>query len=193
MYKKPDFNLCVFNPLCDEPVITVYPVIMEILSSVNEEDGYLDNLLRYIIMVYDPRSPLIVNEKDLVLRKQSAADLSGLTALGDEIVEQVFSCSYNNISDLIAAYLRRFAKSKEWAAICAFEYTFWESIKELMEPINGDNSKQVLDSVAKKAAIKQEVDLDIKRLDMYYRQFFGQDEELIKKKRTTPEMIVLNR
>jgi len=179
--------------LVDEPLVTVYPMIHEILGPVNEEDGYLDNLLRYIIMVYDPRSPLVVNEKDLGLRKQSAADLAGLSVMGDENVEAVFTCQYNNISELIAGYLRRFAKSKEWAAICAFEFTFWESIKELMEPINGDNSKQILDSVQKKAAIKQEVDLDIKRLDMYYRQFFGQDEELIKKKRTTPEMLALNR
>lgn len=173
-------------------MLQAYPAISEILTQEWEDDIYLDSILRYIVLVYDPRSPLYQNEKDLGVRKTSAAEMCHFNML-DENVELIHNCDYKNIVDLITAYLSRFAKSKEWAAMCAFEYTYWESIKELMKPISGKNSREILDSVSKKAAIKEQVELDIKRIDALTRQFFGQDEEIIKRKRTTPENMAQNR
>ena len=47
-----------------------------------------------------------------------------------------------------------------------------------MEPINGKDSKQELEAVQKKSAIKDELDKDIARLDKYYKAYFGDDEVL---------------
>lgn len=141
-------------------------------------------------MVYDPQSPIVINERDLNIRKGAAAELAGFE-VEDPIIALIYNCKYEFLADLIISFLQRFIKSKEWAAICAFEGTFWESIKELMLPIEGKDSKQKLESVQKKNAIKESINLDIKTLDGLYKTFTGNDDDLLTKakKRMTPEMI----
>jgi hypothetical protein len=187
-YKQSDFNNCQFNPLVDQKILEVYPKLAEIVDSEWFDDD-LDNILRYMIMVYDPKSPLISYERDLNYRKDIAVQLSSIT--DDTTAAAVISSTHKYSPSLIIKYLMRFARSKEWAAICAFESSFWESIKEVIEPISGKNSKEKLESVQKKAAIKEEIEKDIRRLDALYRTFFGEDEELQQKakRRLSPEMI----
>lgn len=187
-YKKQDFAACQFNPLVEQKIIEVYPKISEIILP-EWSDGYTDQILRYIIMVYDPKSPLVNNERDLNYRKGIAAELAGLAE--EEVTESLFNATHAYCADLIVRYLIRFVRSKEWAAICAFESAFTESIKEVIEPISGKSSKERLDSVQKKAAVKEEIIKDIERLEKLYRSFFGEDDELQAKvkRRLTPEMI----
>lgn len=187
-YKQTDFNNCQFNPLVVTVLLDAYPKLGEIIDAEWYDDD-LDGILRYMIMVYDPKSPLISYERDLNYRKDIAVQLA---KLGDEtLAAAVINSTHKYSPALFIKYLMRFARSKEWAAICAFESSFWESIKEVIEPISGKNSKEKLESVQKKAAIKEEIEKDIKRLDALYRTFFGEDEELQlkSKRRLTPEMI----
>lgn len=190
-YSAKDFGACNFNPMTEEPMLTGYPQLTEIIPVEWYAERFLDNIIRYVVMVYDPYSPLIFNERDLNYRKGLAAELSGFDMEEGEIMVKIYNCSYSFVPDLILRYLMRFAKSKEWAAICAFEYTYWESIKELMVPIEGADSKKKLESVQKKSAIKVEIDMDIQRLERYYRTFLGQDDELMNKvkMKMTPEAI----
>lgn len=197
-YTKASFNACHFNPLCTEEMLTAYPKLNDIVSDDWWDDIYLDKLLRYIVMVYDPESPLIKGEKDLNYRKDVALDLAMVE--DDEIRQQFVTCSYPQEQGeegappyqvgVIIKYLMRYPKSKEWASIVATENCFWESISKLMEPISGKDSKAELEAVEKKAKIKDEIDKDIKRLDAYYKAFYGGDrdlEEQIKKRKTSPE------
>lgn len=187
-YKQADFKNCQFNPLVDQPMLDVYPKLSEIVDS-EWHDEFLDSILRYMIMVYDPKSPLISYERDLNYRKDTAILLAKIE--NEDLAAAIINSTHTYSPALFIKYLMRFARSKEWAAICAFESSFWESIKEVIEPISGKNSREKLDSVQKKAAIKEEIEKDIRRLDQLYRTFFGEDEELqIKaKRRLTPEMI----
>lgn len=186
-YKTNDFKTCQFNPLTDEAMIDAYPKLEEIIEA-EWHDESLDSILRYLIMVYDPKSPLVVYERDLNYRKDAAIQLAKVP---DEIAVAVLNSSHVYSASLIIKYLMRFARSKEWAAICAFESSYWESIKEVIEPISGKNSKEKLESVQKKAAIKEEIEKDIRRLDQLYRTFFGEDDDLQAKakRRLSPEMI----
>jgi hypothetical protein len=192
IYKKEAFNSCHFNPMIGEAMFTAYPKLTEIID-LDWLDEHLDSILRYMIMVYDPKSPLVFNERDLTYRKGIAIELAKFN--DETIIEAVLNSTHKYSPELIIKYLTRFARSKEWAAICAFESSYWESIKEVIEPISGKNSREKLDSVQKKAVIKQESIEDIKRLDMLYRTFFGEDEELMNKnkRRLTPEMIANGR
>lgn len=188
IYKEKDFIYCQFNPLVDRPILKAFPVITEIVNP-DWQDDQRDAIIRYSIMVYDPKSPLVLNERDLNYRKGLAIEL---VHLDDQYtVESVINSTHKHSPDFIFEYLKRFARSKEWAAICAFESSFWESIREVMEPISGKNSREKLDSVQKKAAIKEEIEKDIKRLDQLYRTFFGEDDDLMNKnkRRLTPELI----
>lgn len=187
-YKKQDFASCQFNPLVEGRIDDVYPQLLDIVYP-EWRDTDTDVILRYTIMVYDPKSPLVVNERDMNYRKGIAAELVGLE--DPELCESIFNATHKYAADLIVRYLIRFIRSKEWAAICAFETAYTESIKEVIEPISGKSSKERLDSVQKKAAVKEEIIKDIERLDKLYRAFFGEDDELQTKtkKRLTPEMI----
>lgn len=188
IYKEKDFGNCQFNPLVDKPILKAYPVLSEIVDP-DWQDEYLDSIMRYILMVYDPKSTLVVNERDMNYRKGLAIEL---VQIEDQITaEAIINSTHKYSASLIIKYLTRFARSKEWAAICAFESSFWESIREVIEPISGKNSREKLDSVQKKAAIKEEIEKDIKRLDQLYRTFFGEDDDLMNKnkRRLTPELI----
>jgi len=189
-YQQKDFDFCQFNPLVSGKMLEAYPKLLEIIEP-DWIDADVDALLRFIIMVYDPKSPLIANEKDINYRKGVAGELAGMD--DPDILETICTATHAYSSDLTIKYLMRFAKSKEWAAICAFESSFWESIKEVMKPISGKNSKEVLDSVQKKSAIKEEIEKDILRLDKLYRTFFGDDDDLQNrtKRRLTPELMAV--
>ena len=188
IYKNKDFIHCQFNPLIDGQILQAYPKLAEIIDP-DWQDENTDSILRYIIMVYDPKSPLVLNERDLNYRKGIAIELANIV---DELIaDAVVNSTHIYSAALTIKYLMRFARSKEWAAICAFESAYWESIKEIIEPIQGKNSREKLDSVQKKAVIKQEIIEDIKRLDALYRTFFGEDDELLSKnkRKLSPEMI----
>lgn len=169
-------------------MLQAYPLLSEIVDP-DWQDEYLDSILRYIIMVYDPKSPLVINERDLNYRKGIALELAHLE--DQEIREPLITSTHKYSPALIIKYFMRFSRSKEWAAICAFEFAYWESLTEVMKPISGRNSREVLDSVQKKAAIKEEIEKDIKRLDQLYRTFFGEDDDLLNKnkRRITPELM----
>lgn len=189
-YTEQHFNGCAFNPKTSADMLSVYPDLYEIIEEDWPRDN-LDQLLRWVILVYDPKSPLIKLESDLNHRKDVAFDLARID--DDELRFAIAAHTHDFIAVLIARYLVRFTKSKEWAAICACEYCYWESIRKLMEPISARDTKGELEAVQKKAAIKEEMDRDITRLDKYYEKFFGGDTELeqkIRRNYTSPEKML---
>lgn len=187
-YKAKDFNGCMFNPLSADKMITAYPRIAEIVLP-EWQDENLDSVIRFIICVYDPKSPLFITERDLNYRKGISAEMCGFDMSDEELLTSIYACTHNYFVELLMRFLTRFIKSKEFAAIIIVENCFWESAKKLMEPITGKDSKQELEAVQKKSVIKDELDKDIARLDRYYKAYFGEDEVLEVKAKTkmTPE------
>lgn len=199
MYTKEQFDRCEFNPLVNGRMLENYPRLAEIVNPQWIEDPNFENILRYVIMVYDPKSYLVENERDLNHRKGIAADLACIPLSENEeqdgIRDSIYSCGYafrvesdNFISDfieylpdLITRYLCRFSSTKEWSAIVVTEHCYWESCRKLLEPISGKDTKSELEAVEKKSRIKDEIEKDIARLDKYIAKFFGEDEVLIKK------------
>lgn len=195
-YVEKDFAACQFNPMVNGSILKVYPVLYDAVSPQFATEPLLDQIVRYIIMVYDSKSPLVFAERDLNYRKGIAAELSGLTTPnGDVDVQAIYDFSNPIAIDFVMRWLMRFSKSKEWAAICAFEYKFWEGVKILMQPITGKTDKEQLEAAQKKDVIANSVDESIKRLDIYYKNFLGDDTELEKKakKKFTPEGYALGR
>jgi hypothetical protein len=190
-YTKKSFENCLFNPLAEGKMLDTYPALSEIIAPEWAEESLLDGLIRYTILVYDPKSALVNAERDLNYRKGIAADLAGFDMEYEDQLTAIYNCAFPMMPDLIMRYLRRFARSKEWAAICAIEFKYWESIKKMMEPLQGKTSNEELVGVQKKSAIADEIEKDIFRLDMLYKVFFGEDGELERKakKRMTPELM----
>lgn len=187
IYKKQDFNNCQFNPMMDIAMVNAYPLLSQIIEP-DWCDENLDSIIRYAIMVYDPKSPMVINERDLSYRKNLGIEFAHVDP---DIAEAIIHSTHKYSGDFIYLFIKRFIRSREWAAIYALDYAYWESIKEVVKPITGKNSREILDSVQKKAVIKQEIVEDIKRLDILYRTFYGEDDELQSrnKRRLTPELI----
>jgi hypothetical protein len=188
-YSKKQFDGCAFNPLTEGKMLQEYPRLSEIVSP-EWMDENADGILRFVVMVYDPSSPLIKGERDLNFRRMAAFELAGID--NDELMKLICAHAHRYVSELTIKYLIRFPKSKEWAAVVATEFCFWEGCQKLLEPISGDGSKSQLEAVQKKGLIKDELDKDIKRLDSYYKQFFGGDEDLekkVKRRGTSPELM----
>ena len=172
-------------------MIEAYQELCEIVPKEIAVSPFFDKVIRFIIMVYDSRSGLVINERDINHRKNKAAKLIELDLLDEAVVQEIMTFSNTAVLEFTVKYLQRFSRSKEWAAICALEYKYWESIQKLMQPIQGIKDIEELQAVQKKATIADEIDKDIRRLESYYRIFFGDDEELSKKaqKRISPELI----
>lgn len=178
-YTEKSFSGCVFNPLTTKKMQEAYPRINDIIGIGWHGDENLDALIRYTVMMYDPNSPLLKDEADLNYRKAVAADMAGLGKLGDNYLVKLFSFKQPlYITELVIGYLRRFVRTKEYAAIAIIENCFWESALKLLEPITGDNSKAQLEAVQKKSAIKDELDKDQERLKKLRETFFGGDQIL---------------
>jgi hypothetical protein len=187
MYNEKSFSGCLFNPMVSDKMLTAYPKLSEIILPEWACDPMLDTLLRYMALMYDPKSPLVINERDLNFRKGEAATIAQID--NNELKEQIFDFSHDYFLELLMRYLTRFVKSKEFSALMVVENCYWESVKQLFKPIDGKNSKEELDAVQKKSVIKDELDKDMDRLDRLYSSFLGEDE-LLKAKvktRSTPE------
>lgn len=157
-----------------------YSKLLEVFTTSN------DAIIRYTIMLYDPKSPLISNESDPEIRKRVAGELSGMI-----IQKEILPI----IQESCIEYLQ-FINLKTWAAICAIDYFYWEAISLIMQPITGTTDKEQLEAAQKKNVLSDSIDDAIKRLENYYRVMSGGDKELEKKitttkktKRFTPERI----
>lgn len=189
-YTKKSFEQCQFNPCHGGKMVNAYPVLSEIVQPEWSDDPFLDEIIRYTIMVYDPKSPLTLSERDLNYRKGLAMELLEINEEG--FMESLYTCTYPILVDYTVKYLVRFIRSKEWAAICATEFKYWEAIRLIMQPISIDkDDKAQLDAANKKDVLSASIDEGLSKLDLYYRRFFGEDDELLNKakRRLTPELM----
>lgn len=212
-YSKSDFNACRFNPLIEEKMLAQYSALNEIVKPEWVSDPWLDAILRYTILVYDPKSVLVINERDVTHRKTEAAQLAGFDMDDEDLMIKIYSGNYEwqeliedaefeedegedalpqatrgvpIMLEITFNYLVRFPMSKEWMAIVCFEYKFYEAAKILLTPVTGKSSKEELEALQKKSLVADEFDKDIKRLDALYKAFLSDDtilEKKLKKKR----------
>ena len=172
-------------------MLSAYPKLSEIILPEWKEDENIDKIIRYVIMVYDPKSPLQRDEKDLIRRKSASARLAVLNTTDSEFINGIYDGSNQICFGIITNYLVRFIKDKEFAALCAFQYKYFENIKELLTPISGETNAERLEAARKKSVISDEIDKDILRIDDYWQKVYGDNilTEQIKSKRITPESI----
>jgi hypothetical protein len=180
-YKIDAFKGCQFNPLVKEKMIAAYPGLAGELEIEWIADPDIDNLLRYVILVYDPKSLLVTDERDIGHRKDLALDM--LEIEEEEVRANWIAHRHPFLPDLICLLLYRFVKSREYAMLQAMEFKFWESIKLTLHPGG-------LESLKNKGIAADEMEKDIKRIESYYRLYYMEDIELekkVKKSYSSPE------
>jgi hypothetical protein len=184
----------MFNPLVKKDMLKAHPRLGEIVGE--REVAHLDLILRYVCIMYDPKSPVIIQEKDLNYRKQVSAELAGFNQPDDEeFLQELFAAKIDWATVIIMRFLMRFVRERKWALICALEFKYWEGVARIMKPVEkglGGKDWDELKSIQIKATIADEAVKDIARLDTLYKEFYGEDSELenaARNHRMTPETI----
>lgn len=119
-----DFDKCKCNPLLDDFYIDN--------DALKELGGHQQ--MMWVVMVYDPNTPLLKKCQDLDARIKYAEELSGYTSDGKE-------------SDAIIGYLK-IVNSRLWASRCAIETALWEQMKIIITPISEVGAGQDKDRLA---------------------------------------------
>lgn len=206
-YPSETFKNCAFNPYEEFP-FKAYPrlkqIVVEDVHKAGDEDELetdnhvfipLDKAVRYIIALYDPKSPLIKGESNLILRKEIAADIAGFDLEKEENeVAILYECRYDHIVAMIQNFLKDFVKSMEWAMLVSYEAAFWEFQSRLMQPIErGDKDKDLMSAVQAKTKISEDIKGLYEKYQAALNKFYGDDEVLIdqsgKIRRFTPEQV----
>jgi hypothetical protein len=197
-----DFSRCRFNPQT-EALYDTYPALETAMGEVCSDE----NVIRYLIMVYDPASPLISAEPSLEKRKAIAIDLSGVSPATETDLKELAEEKY---VQAVVTYLFNFTNSRLWQKTVVNEQLYEEYCKRLLQPVRSSNLTTTTDEEGKavrkgqvvmekdelqaytiKAKLREELDTISIALEGYYKQLFAGDEKLIKKnnKRFTPEQM----
>lgn len=196
MYKETDFSKCLFNPLTDG-LFTTYPQlgkIKEVWPAITEKT------MKYIICVYDYRSPIVTQNREIKIRKQVAAELSGYDIINDDI-KWLFNIESDFLLKSIDTFLKTFIHSRVWYMICCNEHIFYEYGQRMLKIVdNKDDSgkpmteKAVTEAMVLKTKLSDDMATIDERLDTAYKRLYG-DEKADKfiNSATTPERIASER
>jgi hypothetical protein len=144
-----------------------------------------NEMLRYLIYLYDQKSDLIRQEPELTERKRKASELSGFTNFEQSwVLEKAFYF-------LTRVYNDR--KFREW---CTLQQELEEKQKARWTPINEEDTKdqkQLMEAHEKKGKLRDQAMAIHKVLDVLEPEIFGDNEDLKQHANelllTTPEKI----
>jgi len=198
-YTSDTFKNCAFNPYEVFP-FKAYPQLkkMVVKDLYNQEDDDVrvkmpeDKLVRYIIALYDPKSPLIKGEQNLVRRKEIAAEIAGFDMEKDDAALAVlYEYKYDHIVLTVQNFLKDFVRTMEWAMLVSLEQTFWEFQTRLMKPLEADKDKDLMKAMETKTQLSEDIQNIYDKYKTALSKFYGDEEVLIeaatKIRRFTPE------
>lgn len=190
IFNKEDFSKMIFNPFKVKGSLKKKYPKMKMFSSFQSAD---DQMITYVLYMYDQNTPMKEQFPDLKIRKEQAAVLSGYNLVKDnEILHDMFFFQSSKVVEMVDEFLRK-QNNRIWSMIVSNEQTFFEYQKKLLSPVEGDRDKDILQALQIKSKIMDDLNTINDRLDSYYMKLYGEDQELLKTikadKRLTPEFI----
>jgi hypothetical protein len=208
MYQQQHFAHLPYNPMNEdlletyphlEALFPPFPEVKRIEPDGDDEEqkiiepqmdfkGKKGNILRYVIAMYDPASPLIKNHQLLPSRQAMAAKVAGFDD-NDNDLKFLFELSDEEqfIPELIVNYLQEYSNSMAYAGMVANEAVYWEYVRRMMRFEAG------ADDDTMKSKMGDELSKIQDRVEAARKRFFGDDEKLretmqqLKRKKNSPE------
>jgi hypothetical protein len=153
----------------------------------------LDKLVRFIMALYDKKSPIIKQLTNLDQRKKEAALVAGYDLKFDaDTLDALFAFTDHEMQILALQFLKD-QNDMYWTMIVSNEQTFWEFQRALNQRIKDTkDDKQWMDALNVKSKLMEECDRITERVETYYVKVFGDGDALAKAKQTrgfSPEAI----
>lgn len=195
MYGVKEFEKCLFNP-CEKDMFVSYPQ----LKKIQDISPLIDNkLMKYIVCVYDYKSPIVINNRDLKVRKQVAAEFAGYDFLKNDI-SHIFNISVEYVMKAIDTFLKTFIHSRTWYMICCNENIFYEYGQRMLLPVATKDEggkpmteKALTETMVLKTKLSDDMASIDERLDAAYKRLYGNEQIDKFIGATTPERIAYER
>ena len=159
--KKEAFRKCIFNPL-DEDFAAKSGRLMVINDNVP--------MMKFIVAMYDPGSPLRSTYPELDLRAVAAAQVARYD-LPEEWMDE-------NMVNAVVEFLK-IVNNRTWTMIVSIEQALWEYATRLLLPITKVGAGQDKDTIAavnmKNATADNMISLDDK-LESLLKKFYSDPE-----------------
>jgi hypothetical protein len=190
------------------PELQAYP---EIATYKHADRNYV---IRYVIYMYDMHSGLIQKFPELKQRKEFALELAGferdpntgkfkseiykminLEKIQVKVVSEEEDSKdktvteSNRIFEMVMCYIK-LQNNRLWSMIVTTEQAFLEYQGLIMEPVSERGDKDTLAAANTKDKLMESCYNMNKRIDEYYKELFGDNEDLknvVKKKPVRPE------
>jgi hypothetical protein len=182
-----DYRRMEFDPTVKKPMLEEYPKLARL---VNSQD---DKMIRYVILMYDSKSPIKDLYPDLEKRKDVAGALAGYEGSIESLKSLTVDLGpYDELLDMISQYLQ-YQNSRLWTMIVTNEQSFYEYQRRIMAEVGGDADRDALSAVTLKTKLLEAMDDIDQRLSKYYAELTGSDstleDSLTKRRRLSPESI----
>lgn len=169
-------------------LLTAFPKLKAMPSFANYPHGDRNYIIRYIIYLYDPGSPLRAEIEDYAKRQVEAALLAGFEQntkgeFKSDRIKQVLAGDCTEVTDMIVDFLIQL-DNRAYAQLVAGEQTFYNNIRALMKRGNYDDDTKELKSIEVKEKItdfNEKLDTSIKVLTT---RIFGEDESLDERRKS---------
>lgn len=141
-------------------------------------------IVRYILFMYDKKSPLHKKFLNISSKKANAIELSGIK---EELIEN------DEVIDMIVEFLA-YQNDKLWAVICTNENLFLEYMAVLNTRLDNFNTdKDIVGTLKIKEEVRKYLDSLRLSLDAQYEEFYSGDKDLKEKvektRRLRPETV----
>lgn len=169
-YEKKHFGNCLFNPM-EKDLFGTYPELKKLTNN--------EKMMRYIIAMYDPKSPIVSQNRDPVMRKRIAAEFAGYDMVQDRSkLEEIYNLKTEYVRTIIVRFMTEFAYPREWFMLQANEATYFEYGARMMEPITKDDNTKEKDELAAiniKSKLSEDMEKLNERIEKGYKKLFGDD------------------
>ncbi len=179
MFIEKDFKDMKVQPLEGNPDYEkIFRDVPE-LSEYNTIPPHKKKIINYILLMYDPASPFVKRYQNINKRTSAVSDYIGLGRLKQETQNMITGYDNAELLSMVDAFVK-WINDRLWGLIVVNETVFYEYQKELMEGVEGKDSKDKLQALNHKTKILQSIDEISNRLDGYYAQLYVNDKELEK-------------
>lgn len=134
----------------------------------------LDKVIRYAMIMFDKKSPLIRHSTNLQVRKDEAALVAGYDRTKDQdALKKIFDFSDLALQIITIKFLKE-QQDTYWSMIISSEQTFYEYQQALLEPVTSfKDDKDKLAATQLKSKLMDDSDRIAERIETYYAKVFG--------------------